>query len=92
MYIVDHEGFGSRHPPKIEYHPTRVAVHEGIYSEEHILEDGTVETVWFAAKTTFYTKEEYQGIVDESIVLSEARAVTEAYENTIELIEEMRPE
>jgi len=87
MYILTNESFGSRQPSEIEHHKDQVIVYDGIYSQQ-VEREGELVTEWFAATGTHYTIEEYAVEMD----LVEDRAVTTAYENTIELIEELRPE
>lgn len=75
----------SAEPQTVMYYPDQIAVCTNIRSETIETEEG-MEVRWYA-DTTYYTPDEYTKKQDEDIVLAESRAVTTAFEATLELLE-----
>lgn len=75
----------SAEPQPVMYYADQINVNVNIRSEVIETDEG-IETRWYA-DSTYYAPEEYTAKQDEEMKLAEARAVTTAFEATLELLE-----
>lgn len=85
MEIKHDVHYGAFEPQTVVYAPDMVYVNIGLHQVEVQTEEGT-SVDWIADEMYCYTYPEYAERQDDEIKLAEDRAVTTAFEATLELI------